>query len=86
MTAMISPAEQLRDRLIALTVEPLVELDELNKHDDAIEVANARGRYESARAGVVAWVSTCGQVAEFQAANVADMLIKSAHRAATDQI
>jgi hypothetical protein len=79
MTAVNSPAEQLRDRLIALAVEPLVELDTLNKHEDAAEIVHARGRYESAKAAVVAWFSTCGQVAPFQAETVAETIIQNAY-------
>jgi hypothetical protein len=73
-------AEQLRDRLITLAVEPLLELDTLNKHDDPNEIANARGRHESAKAALVAWMTTFGQVAEFQAPTVTEMIIKNAYR------
>lgn len=79
MTTTDSLAEQLRDRLIALAVEPLKELDTLNKHDDETEVARERGRYEAARDAFIAYLVTFGQVADFQAANVADMIIQSAY-------
>jgi len=77
---MIDPqAVVLRDRLLALAAEPLDELDKLSKGDTG-EVARENGRYEAARSALIAWIATFGQVAEFQAPNVADIIIANYRR------
>jgi hypothetical protein len=74
--------EILRDRLVDLAVAPLVELDRIGRHGDEAEIARERGRYEAARDAFIAFLVTFGQVAEFQSANVADIIIENAHKRA----
>lgn len=85
MTALLDPmAEILRDRLVVMAVDALTELEGLHKSDE-VEAAHERGRYAVAREAFIAFLTTFGQVAEFQAPTVADMIISSARREAAAQ-
>jgi hypothetical protein len=77
-------AEQLRDLLVDQAVAALADEAGISKHDPDPEAqrdrARAFGRYEGARAALIAWLTTVGQVAERTAPVVADTIIQSANR------
>jgi hypothetical protein len=77
-------AEQMRDQLVSLAVNAWVAMAPYSRNDPRLEVqkliSREYGRYESARASLILFLESFGQVASFQSANVADWIIDNAIR------